>query len=81
MLDLVAGAGGAMLVGGIAVALIGSMNPAADVLAVSSVEIDLSPIAVGSGITVMWQGKPIFVRHRTEKEITEARSRRPERSA
>jgi ubiquinol-cytochrome c reductase iron-sulfur subunit len=74
LLDLVAGAGGAMLAGGIAVALIGSMNPAADVLAVSSVEIDLTPIAVGSGITVMWQGKPIFVRHRTEKEITEARA-------
>jgi ubiquinol-cytochrome c reductase iron-sulfur subunit len=73
LLDLIAGAGGAMLVGGIGVALISSMNPAADVLAVSSVEIDLTPIAVGSGITVMWQGKPVFVRHRTEKEITEAR--------
>jgi ubiquinol-cytochrome c reductase iron-sulfur subunit len=72
LLTLIAGAGGAMLAGGIAVALIGSMNPAADVLAVSAVEIDLTPIAVGSGITVMWQGKPIFIRHRTAKEITEA---------
>ena len=49
------------------------MNPAADVLAVSAVEIDIAPIATGSGITVMWQGKPIFIRHRTDKEITEAR--------
>jgi ubiquinol-cytochrome c reductase iron-sulfur subunit len=70
LLELIAGAGAAMLAGGIGVALIGSMNPSKDVLAVSSVEIDLGPIAVGSGITVMWQGKPIFIRHRTDKEIT-----------
>ncbi len=49
------------------------MNPSKDVLAVSSVEIDLAPIPTGQGITVMWQGKPIFVRHRTDKEIAEAR--------
>jgi ubiquinol-cytochrome c reductase iron-sulfur subunit len=73
LLELVAGAGAAMLAGGMAIALIGSMNPAADVLAVSAVEIDLTPIAVGSGITVMWQGKPIFIRHRTPKEITDAK--------
>ena len=48
------------------------MNPSADVLALSAVEIDLAPIAAGSGITVLWQGKPIFVRHRTPKEIKEA---------
>ena len=74
LLELIAGAGAAMLVGGIAVALVDSMNPSKDVLAVSSVEIDLSPIALGSGITVMWQGKPIFIRHRTDKEIAEARN-------
>src|SRR5580704_16210003 len=73
LLELIAGAGAAMLAGGIGWALIASMNPAADVLAVSAVEIDLTPIALGSGITVMWQGKPIFIRHRTDKEITEAR--------
>jgi ubiquinol-cytochrome c reductase iron-sulfur subunit len=73
LLELIAGAGAAMLAGGIGVALIGSMNPAKDVLAVSSVEVDVTPIALGSGITVMWQGKPIFIRHRTDKEIAEAR--------
>jgi ubiquinol-cytochrome c reductase iron-sulfur subunit len=73
LLELIAGAGAAMLAGGIGWALIASMNPAADVLAVSAVEIDISPIPLGSGITVMWQGKPIFIRHRTDKEITEAR--------
>ena len=73
LLELIAGAGAAILAGGIAVALIDSMNPSKDVLAVSSVEIDLAPIALGSGITVMWQGKPIFIRHRTDKEIAAAR--------
>jgi len=73
LLELIAGAGAAMLAGGIGWALIASMNPAADVLAVSSVEVDISPIQVGSGITIMWQGKPIFIRHRTDKEIAEAR--------
>lgn len=74
LLELIAGAGALILGGGIAVSLIDSMNPSKDVLAVSAVEIDLSPIAVGSGITVMWQGKPIFVRHRTPQEITEAQT-------
>ena len=48
------------------------MNPSKDVLALSSVEVDLTPIVAGQGITVLWQGKPIFVRHRTDKEIKEA---------
>ena len=48
------------------------MNPSRDVLALSSVEVDLTPIAEGQGITILWQGKPIFVRHRTAKEIKEA---------
>ena len=38
----------------------------------SAIEVDLTPISVGQGITVLWQGKPIFVRHRTDKEIKEA---------
>lgn len=49
-----------------------SMNPAKDVLALASVEVDLSNIPVGQAIKVMWRGKPVFIRHRTEKEITEA---------
>ena len=38
----------------------------------SSVEADLTPITEGMGITIVWQGKPIFVRHRTPAEIKEA---------
>ena len=52
--------------------LVHSMNPSAEVLALSTVEIDLSPIEVGQSITVVWQGKPVFVRHRTAKEIAAA---------
>ena len=71
-LKLVTGAGAAIGSAAIAWTLIDSMNPSADVLAVSAIEVDVSPIAEGSGITVMWQGKPIFVRHRTAAEIKEA---------
>jgi ubiquinol-cytochrome c reductase iron-sulfur subunit len=50
------------------------MNPAADVLALSTTEVDLAPIEIGQSITVVWQGKPVFIRHRTPKEITEAQA-------
>ena len=49
------------------------MNPSKDVLALSSIEVDLAPIVEGQGITVVWQGKPIFVRRRTAAETKEAR--------
>jgi ubiquinol-cytochrome c reductase iron-sulfur subunit len=51
---------------------INSMNPSADVLALSSTEVDLSPIEPGQGIKVMWRGKPVFIRHRTAEEIKTA---------
>lgn len=71
-LFLVAGATAAVGVGAIAWPMIDSMNPAADVLALSSTEVDLTPIPAGQGITVVWRGKPIFVRHRTPAEIKDA---------
>ena len=71
-LKLVAGAGAAIGTVAIGWAFIDYMNPSADVLALSAVEVDLTPITAGMGITIEWQGKPIFVRHRTEKEIKEA---------
>ena len=52
---------------------IDSMNPAADVLALSTIEVDLSPVEVGQSITAIWRGKPVFIRHRTEQEISQAR--------
>ncbi|MDR3538866.1 MAG: ubiquinol-cytochrome c reductase iron-sulfur subunit [Acetobacteraceae bacterium] len=71
-LQLVALSGAAIGAAAIAWPVIDSMNPSKDVLALSSVELDLTPIAVGSGVTVVWQGKPIFVRHRTPAEIKSA---------
>ncbi len=50
------------------------MNPAADVLALSSIEVDLAPVQLGQQITVNWRGKPVFVRNRTENDIAEARA-------
>ena len=54
--------------------LVNQMNPSADVLALASTEIDLKPIATGQAVTVMWRGKPVFVRNRTAEEVREARA-------
>lgn len=48
---------------------VSSMSASADVLALSKIEIKLSEIPEGKNITFKWRGKPLFVRHRTEKEI------------
>ncbi|GAB4575758.1 MAG: ubiquinol-cytochrome c reductase iron-sulfur subunit [Rhodothalassiaceae bacterium] len=53
---------------------IDQMNPSKATLALASIEVDLSPIAPGQSIKVMWRGKPVFVRNRTEKEIAEAKA-------
>lgn len=73
-LYLTAGAFGAVGAGSFAWPFIDSMNPAADTLALSTTEVDLSPIEEGQAITVIWQGKPVFVRHRTTAEIEEAKN-------
>ncbi len=54
--------------------LVDSLNPSADVLALSSIEVNLEHILEGHTLTVKWRGKPVFIKHRTKKEITEARS-------
>lgn len=54
--------------------LIDSLNPARDIAALSDIEVDLSPIPEGMAITAMWQGKPVFLRHRTKSEINQARN-------
>ncbi|MEM7072999.1 MAG: ubiquinol-cytochrome c reductase iron-sulfur subunit [Pseudomonadota bacterium] len=53
--------------------LVDSMNPAQDVLALATIDVDLDQIEPGQSITVTWQGKPVFIRHRTTQEITQAR--------
>lgn len=54
--------------------LVDALNPAADVLALSSVEVDLTNIKPGQTLKVMWRGKPVFITHRTEQQIAEAKS-------
>ena len=52
--------------------LVDSLNPSADVLALSSIEVDLSKIEEGRTMVVKWRGKPVFITHRTVAEIQEA---------
>lgn len=51
-----------------------SMNPSADVLALSSIEVDLTPIQPGQTIKVKWRGVPVFIRNRTEADIETSKS-------
>ncbi|MGJ8621757.1 MAG: ubiquinol-cytochrome c reductase iron-sulfur subunit [Yoonia sp.] len=68
-------AGAGVVVTGAAVwPLVNQMNPSADVLALASIRVDVSAVDPGTQITVLWQGKPVFIRSRTEKEIAEARA-------
>ena len=69
----------AAVFGGAAVVwpFINSMNPSGDVLALSSVEVDISGVQVGQSITVKWRGKPVFIRHRTPEEIESAKKADP----
>ena len=54
--------------------LVDQMNPSADVLAVSSIEVPVGDVEVGTQLTVKWRGKPVFIRRRTKKEIKEGRA-------
>ena len=54
--------------------LIDQMNPSADVLALSSIEVDLTPIQPGQSVTFTWRSHPLFVRRRTQEEIEMARA-------
>ena len=65
---------GAVGAGAFAWPLIDQMNPAADTLALASIEVDVSKIAEGQSITLKWRGKPVFIRHRTSAEIEEAKT-------
>ncbi len=53
---------------------IDQMNPAADALALASIEVDVSQINEGEAAIFKWRGKPVFIRHRTAAEIQEAQS-------
>ena len=48
------------------------MNPDASTQALSTTEVDLAPVKEGQAITVVWQGKPVFIRNRSKEEIQKA---------
>jgi ubiquinol-cytochrome c reductase iron-sulfur subunit len=73
-LYLTAASTGAVGVAAFGWAFIDSMNPAADTLALASTEVNIAPIEPGQAITVMWRGKPVFVRRRTPEEIEKAQN-------
>ena len=64
---------GAVGVGATIWPLIDQMNPDASVKALASTEVDISSVEKGQSITVLWRGKPVFIRRRTDEEIAKAR--------
>ena len=64
---------GAVGVGAAVWPLIDQMNPDASVKALASTEVDVSSVAPGQSITVLWRGKPVFIKRRTQEEIAKAR--------
>jgi len=74
MLYIATGAASAVAVGAVAWPFIAQMNPDASTLALASTELDVGAIAEGQIVTIKWRGKPVFVRHRTKKEIEEAQN-------
>ena len=65
---------GAVGVGAAVWPLIDQMTPDASVKALSTTEVDISNVSLGKTITVLWRGKPVFIRKRTQKEINEAQN-------
>ena len=65
---------GAVGVGATVWPLVDQMNPDASVKALASTEVDIRSVQPGKEITVLWRGKPVFIRRRTQDEIAEARS-------
>ena len=65
---------GAVGVGAVVWPLVDQMNPDASVKALASTEVDISSLERGKAITVLWRGKPVFIKRRTQVEIDEARA-------
>jgi ubiquinol-cytochrome c reductase iron-sulfur subunit len=71
-LFLATGAVGAVGAAAVVWPLVDQMNPDASTLALASIEVDTGAIAEGQIVTVKWRGGPVFIRHRTKKEIDDA---------
>lgn len=73
-LYIATGAVGAVGVALVAWPFIDQMNPDASVRALATVDVDLAPIAEGQEVVIKWRGNPVFVRHRSAKEIEAAKA-------
>ena len=71
-LYLATGAMAAVGTAAVLIPFVAQMNPDASVQALATTEVDLSAVQAGQSITVLWRGKPVFVRHRTPQEIAAA---------
>ena len=67
-------AAGAVGVGAAVWPLVDQMNPDASVKALASTEVDVSSMQPGQSLTVLWRGKPVFIKRRTDDEIKKART-------
>ena len=65
---------GAVGIGSVVWPLVDQMNPDASVKALSTTEVDISNIEPGKSLTVLWRGKPVFIRRRTAEEILAAKN-------
>ncbi|WP_127561331.1 ubiquinol-cytochrome c reductase iron-sulfur subunit [Nioella ostreopsis] len=65
---------GAVATGAAVWPLVNQMNPSADVQAASTKRVDVSGLAPGTQLTVLFLGKPVFIRRRTEEEIAQGRA-------
>lgn len=72
-LSLTAVAMGTVGAGAVAIPFINSMNPSKDVMALATIDIDLKEIPVGQTKVTLWRGRPVFIRHRTDDEIKQAK--------
>ena len=64
---------GAVGVGAVIWPMIDQMNPDKAQQALATTEVDISNIEPGNSVTVLWRGKPVFLKRRTQEEILEAR--------
>jgi ubiquinol-cytochrome c reductase iron-sulfur subunit len=71
-LYIATGMAGVVAAGSVAWPFIDQMRPDASTLALATVDVDVASVQPGMSITAKWRGKPIFIRNRTEAEITEA---------
>ena len=65
---------GAVGVGAVVWPLVDQMNPDRSVKALASTEVNIGSLEPGKSITVLWRGKPVFIKRRTQEEIAEARN-------